>query len=397
MNLIEQSEDFVSNLLKDKLSNLYSYHNFNHTLTVVTAVKELCKKEDVDDDDKEVLLIAAWFHDTGYINGYENHEERSAKIAADFLKEKGKSEEFIAKVSSLILATIKEYTPKNHLEKIIKDADYAHIMGAEYVTTCELLRMELKNTGIISFSNEEWAKENMNFLMNKHRFYTDYALRKWQPLKEKNLLLIQKKIEKQEKKAAEALEDELKKKEKLEKVEKPDRGIDTLFRVTLGNHTRLSGIADSKANILLSVNAIIISIALSSIIPKLDSPKNAHLVIPTFIMLISSVITIIFAILSTRPKVTSGFFTRDDVEAKRVNLMFFGNFYKMPLEEYDWAMNEMMKDRDYLYSTMIKDLYYLGLVLQRKYNLLRIAYNLFMIGIIITVIAFVIAFREVTI
>ena len=188
------------------------------------------------------------------------------------------------------------------------------------------------------------------------------------------------------------IESDLKKKEK---IEKPERGIDTLFRVTLGNHTRLSGIADSKANILLSVNAIIISIALSTIIPKLDSPKNVHLVIPTFIMLMSSVITMIFAILSTRPKVTSGFFTREDVEAKKVNLMFFGNFYKMPLNEYEWAMNEMMKDRDYLYSTMIKDLYFLGLVLQRKYNLLRIAYNFFMVGIIISVLSFVIAFRSV--
>ncbi|QSW87887.1 MULTISPECIES: Pycsar system effector family protein [Flavobacterium] len=392
MNLIEQSEDFVSNLLKDKLSNLYSYHNFNHTFTVVSAVKELCKKEDVVGDDKEALLVAAWFHDTGYVNGYEDHEEKSIKIAADFLKEKGKSAEFIDKVSGLILATAKEYQPKTHLEKIIKDADYAHLMGTEYTTTCELLRLELKNTGIVSFTNAEWTKENLNFLLNKHRFYTDYALKKWQPLKEKNLLLIQKKINKQELKAAAAIEAENKKKGK---DEKPERGIDTLFRVTLGNHTRLSGIADSKANILLSVNAIIISIALSTIIPKLDSPKNAHLVVPTFVMLMSSVITIIFAILSTRPKVTSGYFTRADVEARKVNLMFFGNFYKMPLEDYDWAMNEMMKDRDYLYSTMIKDLYYLGLVLQRKYNLLRIAYNLFMFGIIITVISFVIAFKSI--
>jgi len=390
MNLVEQSEDFISNLLKDKLSNLYSYHNFNHTLTVVNAVKELCKKEEVSDDDRKTLLIAAWFHDSGYIEGYENHEKKSVKIASDFLLEKGESDEFITNVSNLILATVKEYEPKTHLEKIIKDADYAHLMGAEYATTCELLRLELKNIGVVNFTNAEWTKENLNFLLNKHRFYTDYALKKWQPLKEKNLVLIQKKINKQELKAAITLEEENKKKEKFER---PDRGVDTLFRVTLGNHTRLSGIADSKANILLSVNAIIISIALSSIIPKLDSPKNAHLVIPTFIMLISSVVTIIFAILSTRPKVTSGFFTREDVENKKVNLMFFGNFYKMPLEEYDWAMNEMMKDRDYLYSTMIKDLYYLGLVLQRKYNLLRIAYNLFMVGIIITVIAFVIAFK----
>jgi HD superfamily phosphodiesterase len=392
MNLVEQSEDFVSNLLKDKLSNLYSYHNFNHTLTVVNAVKVLCKKEDVSGDDKEALLIAAWFHDTGYIEGYENHENESVKIATNFLKDKGESDELISKVSNLILTTSKEYVPKTHLEKIIKDADYAHLMGAEYVTTCELLRLELKNTGLAAFSNEEWTKENLNFLLNKHRFYTDYALKKWQPLKEKNLILVQKKIDKQELKAASEIEKENK---KNEKIEKPDRGVDTLFRVTLGNHTRLSGIADSKANILLSVNAIIISIALSSIIPKLDSPKNAHLVIPTFIMLISSVITIIFAILSTRPKVTTGVFTREDIEAKKINLLFFGNFYKMPLAEYDWAMNEMMKDRDYLYSTMIKDLYYLGLVLQRKYNLLRIAYNFFMIGIIITVIAFVIAFKSI--
>lgn len=392
MNLIEQSEDFVSNLLKDKLSNLYSYHNLNHTLTVVSAVKELCKKEEVKGEDKEVLLIAAWFHDTGYTIGFENHEKESVKIATAFLKEKDQSDDFIEKVSSLILATVKEYIPKTHLEKIMKDADYAHLVGPEYEITCELLRIELKNAFNISYSNAEWAKENLNFLMNKHRFYTDFALKKWQPLKERNILLVQKRIEKQEKKEADKMEEENKKKDK---IEKPDRGVDTLFRVTLGNHTRLSGIADSKANILLSVNAIIISIALSSIIPKLDSPKNAHLVIPTFIMLISSVVTIIFAILSTRPKVTSGFFTRDDVEAKKVNLMFFGNFYKMPLVEYDWAMNEMMKDRDYLYSTMIKDLYYLGLVLQRKYNLLRIAYNIFMVGLIVTVISFVIAFKSI--
>jgi HD superfamily phosphodiesterase len=392
MNLLAQSEDFVSNLLKDKLSNLYSYHNLSHTLTVVNAVSELCSEEKVDEEEKEILLVAAWFHDTGYVEGYEEHEKESVKIVSHFLKEKGKSDEFIAKVSSLILATIKEYVPKTHLEKIIKDADYAHIMGSEYATTCELLRFELKNTWKIDFSNLEWAKENLNFLLNKHRFYTDFAQKNWQPLKEKNLVRVQKKINKLEMKEAQALEEVNRKKDK---IEKPDRGIDTLFRVTLGNHTRLSGIADSKANILLSVNAIIISIALSSIIPKLDSPKNAHLVIPTFIMLISSVTTIVFAILSTRPKVTSGVFTREDIEAKKINLLFFGNFYKMPLEEYDWAMNEMMKDKDYLYSTLIKDLYYLGLVLQRKYNLLRIAYNFFMIGIIVTVLAFIIAFKSI--
>lgn len=392
MNLIEQVEDFVSKLLKDKLSDLYTYHNFNHTQDVVSAVITLANSENIIEEDREILIIAAWFHDTGYIKSCENHEDLSISIVTDFLIEKKKTSEYIAKVADLIKATTYNYEPKNLLEKIMKDADFIHLTREEYVSTCGALRIEWKNIEHKLFSEEGWITENLDFLVHKHRFYTDFAIENWQPLKEKNIKYLRKKYKKMESKTANDFE---KTNKKRAKEEKPERGIDTLFRVTLGNHTRLSGIADSKANILLSVNAIIISIALSTLIPKLDSPKNAHLMVPTFIMLISSVITIIFAILSTRPKVTKGYFTRKDIEDKKVNLLFFGNFYKMPLEEYQWAMNEMMKDRDYLYNTMIKDLYFLGIVLEKKYRLLRIAYNLFMTGILISVLAFVIAFKMV--
>jgi hypothetical protein len=96
----------------------------------------------------------------------------------------------------------------------------------------------------------------------------------------------------------------IKKKKKRKKgVTNENQGVELILcLVTLSNHTRLSGIADSKANILLSVNAIIISIALSSLIPKLDNAHNSHLVIPTFIMLMFSVVSIIL-LYSTRPKV----------------------------------------------------------------------------------------------
>lgn len=390
MNLTEEAEKFVGKLLKDKLSASYTYHNFNHTLGVVRSVEILCENEKLSPSDKEILSIAAWFHDVGYTKGCNNHEESSGEIATDFLKEREKSEEYIAQVTALIKATKMEYVPQTLFEKIIKDADYFHILSADYLFSCEGLRKEWENIEGKSFTDENWMKENLNFLLNKHRFYTDYALENWQPLKEKNIKRLQKKMKKMGLIANEEIENGNKKKLK---EEKPDRGIETLFRVTLGNHTRLSGIADSKANILLSVNAIIISIALSTLIPKLDSPKNVHLMIPTFVLLISSVTTIIFAILSTRPKVTKGIFSRQDIEDKKVNLLFFGNFYKMPLDEYQWAMNEMMKDREYLYNSMIKDLYFLGIVLEKKYRLLRVAYNLFMVGIILSVIAFVIAFK----
>jgi hypothetical protein len=101
--------------------------------------------------------------------------------------------------------------------------------------------------------------------------------------------------------------------------------------------------------------------------------------------------SIIFAILATRPSVNSGKFTEDDIRNKKTNLLFFGNFYKVSLDEYTWGMNEMLKDSEYLYNSMIKDIYFLGVVLAKKYRYLRIAYTIFMWGLIIAVIAFAIA------
>jgi predicted metal-dependent HD superfamily phosphohydrolase len=394
MNIVQKAENFIFALFKDSLSSEYIYHNFNHTLRVVNSVNILIEGEHVSMEDAELLILAAWFHDSGYISGGENHEKRSAEIACKFLKENDYPEDKIETIKKLILVTELCTNPESHLEKVIRDADCSHFASPDYINFSELLRQEWKNLGLKEFSNKEWAKENQRIFVSGHRFFTDFAKKNWQPLKDANLSLLQEKLTSMSKDKKEKTKDILNKK-KLEKMDSPERGIDTVFRVTLNNHTQLSQIADSKANILLSVNAIIISIALSTLIPKLDSASNAHLVFPTFIMLMFSVVSIVFAILSTRPKVTSGFFTRKDIDDRKVNLLFFGNFYKMPIDEYQWAMNEMMKDREYLYNSMIKDLYYLGLVLNRKYKLLRITYNIFMFGIILSFCAFVYAFKHV--
>ena len=400
MDILKISEDYAKNLLKDKLSSVYTYHNLDHTIQVVDKIKILAKEENISHEDTENLILAGWFHDLGYVDDADNHEEESRKIASDFLKQHQFSEERIAKIGELILATDKFYKPKNHLEEIIKDADMYHLASDDYFRICENLRQEIKEVHHQKFSKLQWAELNITFFA-KHQFYTKFAKENWQPEKEKNVEKILSSIKniKEEKKEKSSLEKDkaLLNKKKLEKLESPERGIETMFRITLNNHTKLSQIADSKANILLSVNAIIISIALSTLIPKIDAPRNAHLVIPSFVMIMFSVACIILAIMSTRPKVSSGTFTRKEIEEKKVNLLFFGNFYKMPLEEYLWAMKEMMSDRQYLYDTMIKDLYYLGIVLNRKYKLLRLTYTVFTVGIIASVVAFVVAFRNVTV
>jgi hypothetical protein len=147
--------------------------------------------------------------------------------------------------------------------------------------------------------------------------------------------------------------------------------------------------ADGKANILISVNAIIISVILTVLLRRLEI--DTYLTIPTIIFLSFSVVTIVIAILATRPKISEGVFSREDIMNKKTNLLFFGNFHKASLEEYEWGMSQMMRDQDYLYGALIKDIHQLGVVLGRKYKLLRLAYGVFMIGIIVSVIAFTVA------
>jgi hypothetical protein len=141
---------------------------------------------------------------------------------------------------------------------------------------------------------------------------------------------------------------------------------------------------------MISVNAIIISVVLTILLVRL--PYYPNYVLPTVALVITCLGAMIFAILATRPSVNEGKFNEEDIRAKKTNLLFFGNFHQMQLEEYQWGMNEMLKDREYLYNSMIKDIYFLGVVLAKKYKLLRISYTIFMFGLILSVIAFVIAY-----
>ncbi|MGL4583443.1 MAG: Pycsar system effector family protein [Flavobacterium sp.] len=381
MTILQKIEEHIFQIHKDTLSHQYTYHNFNHTLRVVNGLEEILQNMSVDEHNSTLLRYAAWFHDVGYINSWEEHEERGAQMAQTFLLDNGVDHDDVLLVMQLIRATKLDYIPENDLECIIKDADFAHFSDDNYVETSNLLKKEIEHLCAKNFSRLEWLEQNSDIMLYKHRYYTAYTQQNWQPNKQKNLLDLLAKIDK--------IKSNKKKKEQIES----NRTIDTLFRTTLRNHTSLSAIADRKANILLSVNAIIISICLSTLIPKLDSPSNAHLIMPTFILLIFSVATIIFAIQSTRPKLTSGKFTKEQVDSRQVNLLFFGTFHQMPFNDYEEALREIMKDKDYLHHALIKDLYSLGVILNKKYKFLRITYAVFTLGILLSVVAFTIAFR----
>jgi predicted metal-dependent HD superfamily phosphohydrolase len=389
-SLIDITQDFVFNLFKTELPSTFIYHNYTHTERVLKSVKEIIEGSKISKSDAEILELTALLHDVGYTKGCDNHEAESVKIATAFLKEQNANEHLIKTVSDCIMATKFDAEPKNELEKIIRDADASHFGKKYFEEASEFLRKELEIQDRKTFTPAEWRAENIKVLTEQHKFYTDYAINNWQSRKEKNLTKLMGKKKKRKKKLN---VEKLKAKYKAQyKNESPERGVQTFYRVALRNHIKLSDIADTKANILLSVNAIIISVVLANLISKLDT--NPYLTWPTVIFTMFCVISMILSIIATRPNITSGEFTKEDVKNQNVNLSFFGNFHKMKLDEFEWAIREMVQDKDYIYKALTKDLYFLGKVLERKYRLLRITYTVFMIGIIVSVIAFGIAVKN---
>jgi predicted metal-dependent HD superfamily phosphohydrolase len=401
---IEASKAFVKNIFDESTEQSLFYHDWIHTTLVFKATEVIAENTDaVSESDKEVLVLAAIFHDVAYNFGSEQHEKDSAEIAEKFLAERSYDEAKITLLKRIVMATKVGYQPADILEKVIKDADVVHIGHPAYITTTYgTLFKEVKAKYNPEMTKGQWAGMCSEF-MHKHQFHTEYAKATYGPSKIENLALVDELAKAAAAKAAAPKEPKAEKKKSKKKDEKakpkgkpksdlPEKGIETMFRVSLRNHMTLSRIADNKANTLISVNGIIISIVLSALFPKMDS--NPFLIYPGLSLIIFSIVTIIFAILSTIPKTTHGKISRKEVGEKKGNLIFFGNFHDMSLNDYEWGIGELMKDKDYLYKSLTRDLYFLGKVLNRKYSLLRWSYYTFVVGLVVTIALFVLSIQS---
>lgn len=383
--IYKKVESHVLNLFGQADDSKLVYHNLQHTQKVVSRTKEIAGHYNLIDSDMLIVYIAAWFHDTGYLVAEPSvHEEKGVEMMRDFMKDYTTEEGLLQSIEGCILATKASIKPVTLLQQIVRDADTYNLGTREFNTTNYQVYKEytIRNGPI---NMRDWNRRALKFLQN-HEYYTTYCKELLMETKKKNIKKIKKNIEENKDDTTPAVID----KEAVKATNNlTTKGIQTMLRLTSENHMKLSDMADGKANILISVNAIIISVILSVLMRRLQ--VDTYLTIPTIIFLASSVCTIVVAILATRPKVSIGTFSEEDVNNKKTNLLFFGNFYKSSMEEYEKAMSKMMVDSEYLYGSLVKDIYQLGVVLARKYRLIRWAYNIFMFGIIISVIAFAIA------
>lgn len=372
--IVQEAEHYVTELLQD-LDKRYCYHDLDHTFRVKTATEELSDAANLTSAEREVLLLAALFHDTGFIEIYQGHEQVSQRIAQNFLSARNYSPKKLESVLSCIGVTAMRVEAQNRLERLMKDADLSNLGQSDYFEQLKKLRREWEVMLNEKHTDRDWFKLNHLFLKNHH----------YQTSEAENLYGLQ--CRKNQKRLKQMAKES---KEKLKKGIQGSRSAQMMFKTALRNHLDLSNLADNKANIMLSVNALIITIAMP--VAATYIAQLPYLLAPAIIMLFTCLASMIFATLATRPIKMSGYTPAETIERGESNLFFFGNFFRMSLKEYRDGMAKVVDNDENLESTIMRDLYFLGHSLGRKYRQLRICYNLFMMGVILAVIVFAIAY-----
>lgn len=388
-DIIRKASNYVFSLFKEKLSKKLVYHNYKHTFEIVKEASSLGEEANVNAEDLEILTLAAWFHDAGYTEIYAGHEEKSIDIASAFLRQEGYPDDKIQVIADCIKATNPENPANTLLEELLVDADISNMGKDTFFASAELLRVEWEIFQSKFFTDAEWAQYQLDFL-TATQFKTAVAQNRFGNQHTANIEEQRKRMEKFGKK--------YKKKEKKQRetLAQPKRGIETMFMATYNNHMTLSSIADNKANMMISLNAVILSVIITYVGAKssvlgTEFTRNPILMIPVGTLLLTTIGSVVSAIMSAQPDVTSFKIRPNKVTPKKVNILFFGNFTRLTLDDFQAGMHDIMREKDTLYNNMITDIYYLGDVLSKKYKLLRVSYTIFMIGLILTVLSFVIA------
>ena len=382
-SILKEADEHIRNLFNQRNDNRLLLHNYAMVDTIVKETHELLHHES-DFEDAETILLASYFLLTGYWFDYETPVDGSLKAASSFLSKVAYPTEATNKVLAII-NDVHAQLLQNSSACVVSDAMTICLYIKGYATSHSLLRVERELMLGTSYDRIAWARLQMKELL-KQKLCTSFAQKNYQGQLGESILLQKSRIEKAERSSPSLA---------LTKVDSPlfkglnDRSIHTFFRANYRNHINLSSIADNKANLMISVNSILISVLITFISYRNIAATNPRILIPVITFLVIGLGSLIFAVLSVRPKVTMINNTKKDLTEVKKNIVFFGNFIQLSLPQYEKAIDEVFREEDLLIGNMARDLYFLGKVLDRKYKFLTISYNIFMIGFITTVLLFI--------
>ncbi len=406
--LIKQAKSALLEQFNQKQPSYLLYHNYQHSIEVAETCLLIAQYENLSPQEYENLLIAAYFHDIGYLQGYQHHEDSSKIFAQQWLEAKQFDPKSINQVLACIEATRFGSQPQNLLEQIIADADISYGIK-KYKLRSRLLRSEWENQFTLGkiYPKGEWLKLQKQFLSHL-RFYTDYGRQHFAPLAAQHLLTESKKLEVWEK-------EKKKEKEQAKKANKlsnniaadngsiyaqietgiPSKGIQSFFRAAYPNLISLSAIADNKANFMISINSIVLTllVAIFSVGGlSFDYVSHSAYVMPVGLFVGTAILSLILAVLSVMPnnkyKKGNQGLNRPQVE----NIIAYTEFSRLPLQEYETLIQQVLGSSELLYGNMSRDLYQLGCQLQYKYKLLRFAYLSFLFGFAFSSLLLIVVF-----
>ena len=191
-------DDYIRKLFSEELPNGIKYHDANHTLHptkgVVAAANRIAMSERISESDRELVITAAYFHDTGYIRQFGKNEPIAARMAGRILKLIGYKTDEIKKIQAMILATDLARKPKNHNEKILCDADLDHFGRDDFFEMDGKLREGRRVRGMDVNDDAKWFKGTLDILSN-HHYYTESQKKSRDKDKQKNLQALINKLE----------------------------------------------------------------------------------------------------------------------------------------------------------------------------------------------------------
>ncbi|MEP0984365.1 HD domain-containing protein [Ekhidna sp.] len=188
--IVKEVSTYCKEILTGERCSSLPFHNLTHTEEVVDGVKKICKNEGIVGNDREILIISAWFHDTGLVQKYAGHEEVSISLVKDFLQTRDYPEGNIEQIVKCIGATKLPQNPTTQLAEVLCDADLFHVSTPNFFYRKLLLRKEWETELGTTFTDLEWHHVNHDFLRN-HQYFTEYGKKVLAKGQDKNILKVE--------------------------------------------------------------------------------------------------------------------------------------------------------------------------------------------------------------
>lgn len=348
-----------------------------------TAVRQLGESEGAAAQDITAATVAAWVYPLGYRMDAAHPHEMARQAVRQMIAAPAA---WLSSIESC-LSEVYTQTPQTMPAQLLSDALVLTYTNGDKHHWADLRQLEQELMGV-NGDRIQHGQLRLQALLNL-RYHTE-AGREWAHPHVTAQLLAQKKQLDKWLRRANRTEASMPDDESTFHLEDgtPVRGAQTYFRVVYRNHINLSAIADNKANIMISVNSILISVLITFLSYRNIAETQPMVLLPVIIFLVTGLVSLVAAVLSARPKITklNEGITLDERPVK--GLAFFGNFVHLPLDRFTTEMDDMFRNGERLYETLSQDLYHLGSVLDKKYRYLTISYNIFMVGLIVTVCLF---------